>query len=91
MKLGTPNKRQNLLLMPAMAIITKETDKISGVETNAKSLMKTLITTTTSLFNLKRRAKTILKVKVHVSEMFPNLPNLLTKKNISPHLIRLNY
>ena len=36
-KLGTPNKRQNLPPLPVMAIGTKKTSQIFGVETNAKS------------------------------------------------------
>ena len=70
-KLEAPNKRQNLPQVPVMAIITKETTQVSRVEINAKSSMKTPVTTTTSSIILKRRAKTNLKVKVHVLIMFP--------------------
>ena len=42
MKLGMPTKKKNLSPVPTMAIITKETIQIYGVEKNTKSLMKML-------------------------------------------------
>ena len=62
MKLGTPNIRQNLPPVQEMAIITKETNQISGVETNTKSSLKKLKTTTTgsiSLWKSKNKLKSI--------------------------------
>ena len=64
-------QKQNWPPVPVMAIITKETTQISGVEKNAKSYMKTLVTIITSSISLNRRAKTNLKVKVHVLIVFP--------------------
>ena len=53
----SPNKGQNLPLVPVMASITKEIVQISGVVTNTRSSMKTLVTTTTGLTSLYKKSK----------------------------------
>ena len=88
-KLRTPTKRQKFTTHASNGHNNQGINSISVVETNTKSKMKTLVTTTIGSIILTRKAETNIKVKMHVFIMFLYSPTISNNSVIfhNPHLI----